>query len=312
MSFLVELSRATYPDNALQELVPGSAFSLGNARAMMWASQLAYETASEPKVQSILDAWRLKLRGFESNDPITGLPPHSACFVVAGGLGATIVAFSGTDPLKIEDWITDFTIDPPTATELHRGFHDAVETVWPKIRTAIENRPPSEQALLFTGHSLGGALTIIAAERAMRELGARATAVYTFGSPRTGSEAFFNDYTPQLGDITFRLVHGTDVVPTVPPALNNGFRHVGRMIQCPTDGLFSDPQTKTFASDGNGPDFLDSALQSGLADFRAAASFRLIRAIGPKLLGLMAGFLPRMVRDHIPANYFRALSIPLR
>jgi triacylglycerol lipase len=311
MSFLVELGRASYPDDALHEWAAGSNYSLGNARAMMWLSQLAYETADKSKVESVLNAWRLTLRGFANNDPITGLPPHSACVVVAGGLGATIVAFAGTDPLKIEDWITDFTVGPPDSAELHRGFQAAVEAVWPTIRAAIANRPASEQALVFTGHSLGGALTIIAAERAMRELNVRATAVYTFGSPRTGGEAFFNDYTPQLGDITFRLVDGTDVVPTVPPSLSNAFRHVGRLIQCPTDGLF-DPQPTMSSRDENGPDFLDEALQSGLADFRAAASLRLIRAIGPRLLDRLAGFLPRMVRDHVPANYFRALSVALR
>lgn len=311
MSFLVELGRAAYPDNALSELAVGPAYSLGNARAMMWMSQLAYETADQRKVENILSAWRLELRGFASNDPVSGLPPHSACLVVAGGLGATIVAFSGTDPLKIEDWITNFTVGPPGPADLHAGFQAAVETAWPTIKTAIANRPPSEQALLFTGHSLGGALTIIAAARALSELKVQAAAVYTFGSPRTGGEAFFNDYTPQLGDITFRLVHGTDIVPTVPPPLNNAFLHVGRLVQCPTDGQF-DPQPKMSARDENGPGFLDDIVQSGLADIRAAAALRLIRAIGPRFLDRMAGLLPRMVRDHVPASYFRALSIPLR
>jgi triacylglycerol lipase len=311
MSFLVELGRGAYPDNALDGFAANSKFSLGNAQAMMWMSQLAYETAHRSKVESILSAWRLTMRAFASNDPITGLPPHSACVVVAGGRDATIVAFAGTDPLKIEDWITDFTVDAPLVTEIHSGFKAAVETVWPGIRTVLANRPPSEQALFFTGHSMGGALTIISAERAMRELNTQATAVYTFGSPRTGGVAFFNSYTPQLGDATFRLVHGADVVATVPPSLNNQFLHVGRLIQCPTDGRF-DAHAEILARDENEPNFLEGVLQSGLADFRAVTAFRLVRAIGPRPLDLLAGLLPRMVRDHVPASYFRALSITLR
>jgi triacylglycerol lipase len=311
MSFLVELSRDAYPDNALDGFAANSTFSLGNAQAMMWMSQLAYETANRSKVENILSAWHLTMRAFASNDPITGLPPHSACAVVAGGRGATIVAFAGTDPLKIEDWITDFTIDPPSVSELHSGFQAAVKTVWPEIRTALANRPPPEQALFFTGHSLGGALAIIAAEHAMRELNAPATAVYTFGSPRVGGTAFFNSYTPRLGDTTFRLVHGTDVVATVPPTLSNQFLHVGRLIQCATDSRF-DAQTEIRARDENGPNVVESVLQSGLADFRALTAFRLIRAIGPRPLDRLAGLLPRMVRDHVPANYFRALSTTLR
>jgi triacylglycerol lipase len=311
MSFLVELGRGAYPDSALEGFTAESTFSLDNARAMMWMSQLAYETADMSKVEGILNAWHLTMRAFASNDPITGLPPRSACVVVAGGRGATIVAFGGTDPLKIEDWITDFTIDPPPVTELHRGFRSAVETVWPGIRAVLENRPSSEQLLFFTGHSLGGALAVIAAERAMRELNAQATAVYTFGSPRTGGAAFFDSYGPQLGDATFRLVHGTDVVGTVPPSLNGQFLHVGRLIQCPTDGHF-EPQPEMLARDENQPNFLAGIVQSGLADFRALTGFRLIRAIGPRPLDRLAGLLPRMVRDHVPANYFRALSIVLR
>jgi lipase (class 3) len=307
MSFLVELARSAFPADALDGFTTTSQFGLDNARAMMWMSQLAYETSHETKVDSILASWSLTKRAFRSNDPITGLPPKSACVVVAGGRGATIVSFSGTDPLKIEDWITDFTI-AQLPDSLHQGFHEAVDTIWPHIKPGIENRPHAEQPLFFTGHSLGGALAIIAGERAMREFGARATGVYTFGSPRTGGANFFDSYMPRLGNATFRLVHGTDVVPTVPPM--NSFRHVGQSIQCTTDGRFDGPVV-TSAAEENKPNFLESTLQSGLADFRAAAALRLLRAIGPRPLDRLAALLPRMVRDHVPSSYFRALSIRL-
>jgi predicted lipase len=309
MSFLVELNRSAYPDNALDAFAVSAQFSLDNARAMMWLSQLAYETASESKVKSILDAWHLTLRAFKTNDPDTGFPPHSACVVVAGGHGATFVAFAGSDPLKIEDWITDFDA-VKSAEDLHTGFQQAVETVWPDLKTVIGNRPASEQALFFTGHSLGGALAILAAARAIGDgAGAAATAVYTFGSPRTGGQTFFDNYTPQLGNSTFRLVDGTDVVPTVPPSLSDDYLHVGRAVQCPTDGLFAENQI--MAPDQNKPDIVGDAIQAGLADIRAFAAFRLVRRIGPRLLDRFAALLPRMVRDHVPASYFRALSITL-
>jgi triacylglycerol lipase len=310
MSFLVELARSAYPDNALDAFAASPQFSLDNARAMMWLSQLAYETASESKVKDILDAWHLTLRAFKTNDPDTGFPPHSACVVVAGGHGATFVSFAGSDPLKIEDWITNFDA-VKSADDLHTGFQDAVETVWPALKPAIANRPASEQPLVFTGHSLGGALAILAAARALAdESSDPATAVYTFGSPRTGGQTFFDSYTPRLGNATFRLVDGTDVVPTVPPSLSDNYRHVGRAVQCPTDGVFAANQI--MADDENKPDFVGDAIQAGLADIRALAAFRLIRRIGPRPLDRLAALLPRMVRDHVPASYFRALSIPLR
>lgn len=307
MSFLVELARGAYPREALNGFSIDPQFGLNNARAMMWLSQLGYETANESKVASVLSDWGLRQLALISNDPVTGLPPHSACVVAAAGRRATLVSFSGTDPLKIEDWITDFT-PALSATDLHTGFQDAVETIWPSIKPVIENRAADEQPLFFTGHSLGGVLAVIAAERAMRELRAQATAVYTFGSPRPGGAAFFNAYGQALGNSTFRLVHGTDIVATVPPTGN--FRHVGQSIQCRSDGSFDGP-TERNAAEENKPDFVDGAMQSGLDDFRALAAFRFIRGIGPRPLDRMAALLPRMVRDHLPANYFRALSVIL-
>jgi len=308
MSFLVELARGAYPDNALNGFTASSQFGLDNARAMMWLSQLAYETAHRDKVKSILDAWHLTMPAFIANDPATGLPPRSACVVVAAGRGATFVTFAGSDPLKFEDWITDFNA-VQSADDLHRGFADAVETVWPVIQAAIANRPAPGEPLFFTGHSLGGALAVLAAARAAHEPNVQTTVVYTFGSPRTGGSAFFNGYTP--GNSTFRLINGTDIVPTVPPAQPGDYRHVGQSIQCPTDGRFDGAPGQISAAAANRPDIIDGAIAAGLADIRALAAFRLIRRIGPRPLDRLAGALPRMVRDHVPANYFRALSITL-
>jgi lipase (class 3) len=262
------------------------------------------------KVERILGSWGTTKRAFKSNDPITGLPAHSACVVVAGGLGATIVAFAGSDPLKFEDWITDFT-PKISMTNLHTGFEQAVESVWPDIKDAIEKRPADERALFFTGHSLGGALALIAAARAASDLKqSSATAVYTFGGPRVGDAKFFADYMLKLGNGTHRLVHGGDIVATVPPKFA-GFRHVGDSIQCATDGRFSDPQTEKDPAAADRPDFLQSTLTDGLADFRAFTAFRFLRSVGPRPLDRAAALLPRMVRDHVPSNYFRALGVTL-
>ena len=310
MSFLVAISRSAYPDTAFDKFAAASSFAMDDARAMMWMSQLAYETNDPGKVKDILTAWHLDLKGLASNTPVTGLPPHSACFVAAAGRDATIIAFSGTDPLKIDDWITDFSA-APSPDGLHSGFEAAVDFVWSDIMAVIQQRSPTVERLFFTGHSLGGALAIIAAGRAMRDLRTTATAVYTFGGPRTGGLDFFDGYMPGLGNNTFRLVHGDDVVPTVPPALGNTFLHVGRLIQCPTDGTFADPPAMS-ANNSNSPDLVDGVIQAGLADLRAFTALQPISAIGPRPLDAIAGVLPRIVRDHLPANYFRALSIPLQ
>lgn len=55
MSFLVRLDESKYPANALDKFTATAQFGLDNARAMMWLSQLAYETDDEAKVERSLD-----------------------------------------------------------------------------------------------------------------------------------------------------------------------------------------------------------------------------------------------------------------
>jgi triacylglycerol lipase len=304
MSIFVAVDCSEYPDNALDGFTASTQFELDNARAMMWLAQLAYETPTENKVNDILKAWHLTRLQFVRNDGLTGLPPKSACVVVAEGHGATFVTFAGSDPGKPQDWITDFDA-MPAPDSLHQGFEAAVDYVWKKIQAGFDQRAAPAQPLFFTGHSLGGALAIIAASRVPPE---QQVVVYTFGSPRTGGQEFFDDYSPRLGNTTFRLVDGTDIVATVPLTLPGVvYRHVGQAVQCKTDGLFDGVAPMT--DDGNKPDILESAAESALADFGALAALEPVHGIGLGLRNQLSRLLPRMIRDHIPANYFRALSI---
>jgi triacylglycerol lipase len=315
MSELVRKDRNAYPKHALDGFPVSRQFDLVIARAMMWLSQLAYETDDEGKVDSILSDWQLTKLGFRSNDPGTGLPPHSACVVVAEGQGATFVTFAGSDPLKFQDWITDFEAIP-SPSNLHSGFEKAVETVLPDIQVALGKRAAPNQPVFFTGHSLGGALAILAAWLISPLQNAPEIVVYTFGSPRNGGQEFFDDYTPRLGDFTFRLVHGTDIVPTVPPVLLDVYRHVGQAVQCPTGGRFDG--VAPMARNRNKPNLVESAIQAGFADAAAFAALQLIPGITlqlnirKELHDLLIASLPRIIRDHVPDSYFRALSIAIK
>jgi hypothetical protein len=305
MSFLVRLPPSTYRDDALNGFTVAPGFTPGNAEAMMWLSQLAYETDDRDKVDQILKAWKLERRAFGPDTPTTSLVPPKARFIVAVGRGATFVTFSGTDPLSIKDWITDFTL-APIPNVFHQGFVEAVDAVRSDIEMAIRSGG-AEQPLFFTGHSMGGALANIAALRAL-EAGLRATAVYTFGGPRTGGQDFFEAYEP-LGESTFRLVNGNDIVPAVPPGLLGNFRHVGQMQHCRHGSPFAGQALAS--KDENGPSLIEVGINSLLGIELDLPSIKQLLDLKIDPRHLDQSDLPVAVRDHVPASYFRALGVTL-
>jgi triacylglycerol lipase len=303
MSFLVRLPQDTYREDALNGFTAVPGFTPENAKAMMWLSQLAYETDNERKVDEILKLWKLEKLGFGRDAPTPRLMPPKARFIVAAGRGATFVTFSGTDPLSIRDWITDFTLAPmPNA--FHKGFVEAVDAVRSDVELVI--RSGAGRPLFFTGHSMGGALANVAALRA-RDNGLQATAVYTFGGPRTGGQDFFDRYTPDLGGLTFRLVNDNDIVPAVPPSLLGNFRHVGQMQHCRHGAPFAGQVLAP--KEGNGPSLIEVGVNSLLGIELGLPSINQLLDLDPRHLD--QSDLPVAIRDHVPASYFRALGIRL-
>ena len=111
---------------------------------------------------------------------------------------------------SLRDVMTDFDALPetwPMGGRVHRGFAAALRRVWDDVVPALENLTVP---VLYTGHSLGAALAVLAA-------GLRPpTAVYTFGAPRVGDAAFV----ASLGETpVHRYVNCCDLVCRLPPTL---------------------------------------------------------------------------------------------
>lgn len=75
---------------------------------------------------------------------------------------------------------------------------------------------------MVTGHSLGGALAILATADLQKIFGP-IDFTYTFGQPRVGNQAFADWFQASHPNV-YRLVDYADVVPHVPP-MNFGFVH---------------------------------------------------------------------------------------
>jgi triacylglycerol lipase len=302
MSFLVELPFDQYQPHAFAPFTSTRGFNLGTAKAMAWMSQLAYETPHPKKIEDVLHTWDLApVKRLAS--PVTSvLPMTSTRGVIATHPAATIVAFAGTDVLSLGNWITDLDAGL-TIDDVHGGFETAVDTVWADVEGAIKEAKPAGRALFITGHSMGGALAIVTAERAHRQLKAEVTGIYTFGGMRPGGETFAKLY--PLGEVTYRLIHGDDLPSALPP-LAMGFRHVGRMLYCPRGGSF---KTSVFSPLGEDTRAFDRTFLDGLRDTLRSriwtpASF-VLRA---DLLGRIFRLLPPPIGDHIPDRYTRALD----
>ena len=118
-----------------------------------------------------------------------------------------VLVFRGTSG-PLSNWFFNFNAAPavwPTGGRVHMGFKTLFLQAWQEIADELQRvRKP----LFYTGHSLGGALAILAAAFLPPQ------AVYTFGAPRVGDA----DFVAALKAVRiFQVVNPNDVVTTLPP-----------------------------------------------------------------------------------------------
>ena len=110
---------------------------------------------------------------------------------------------------------TDFAA-AGVGARFHRGFMDALEMIWEPLLAAVnEAQKAKERPLWVTGHSLGGALALLAAWRLQRNFVA-VQEIVTFGAPMIGNEAAAQAFEQEFPGKIFRYVDLEDVVPHLP------------------------------------------------------------------------------------------------
>jgi Lipase (class 3) len=318
MSFLTKLPRDRYDNDAFAGFAIGSDFTLGNGKALAWMSQLAYETDDADKMKDILGSWGLDFGGIIVKEVGGVLPIASTHCFVAGGRGATFVAFAGTDPVVLANWITDFDAHIGK-TETAQGFQVAADAVWPDVEASMKALAPAGTDVIVTGHSLGGALAVLTASRLVDENVAKVSAIYTFGMPRPASKDYADQrYNPRLGSRTYRLVQGCDLVPTVAPS-GLGLHHVGRYLHCERGAKFD--RAKMDTEPGSDlPQFV-KCVSKALKKYLHGSSMNLPHRLelaaalelgkGPPGMrtdvgGILIELLPPRLRDHMPDRYIGA------
>jgi triacylglycerol lipase len=188
----------------------------------------------------------------------------------------------------------------------HSGFQAAIDAARGEIERAVELAGDGDKPLFVAGHSLGAALAALAAQQTDGLPGGGGTprGVYVYGMPRVGGERFRDVYNARLGDITYRLVHGDDIVPCVPFS-EIGFRHVGRMLACASGAKFAEGSPLSDRG-SDAPQVTDPHRRfvNGIKGlFAGEASL-------PEPGGLqgLAKAFPKPFRDHLPDRYFGALA----
>ena len=146
-----------------------------------------------------------------------------------------LLAFRGTEGLfrKPADWLTNLDLALTTMDWLpsqedgqpmvHRGFLRAYESIRPGLIAAFTEIEPAH--VYVTGHSLGGALAILAALDIRMQFPGINVAMYNFGSPRVGDPLFAHFY-DKLVLNSYRVVHDGDRSPEQP---HEGYQHVGKL-----------------------------------------------------------------------------------
>lgn len=143
---------------------------------------------------------------------------------VAGEPHYLVLAFRGTEK-KISDWLTDARCVPTVEgnTKVHKGFLEAFakkksnagKTVKDTVEEILDQADAKDDKgeplpLFITGHSLGGALALLATKMVAPNVDG---ACYTFGAPRVGNYEYFRFIKTPV----FRIVNSSDIVPRVPP-----------------------------------------------------------------------------------------------
>ncbi|KAI9183724.1 hypothetical protein H9P43_004642 [Blastocladiella emersonii ATCC 22665] len=184
-----------------------------------------------------------------SNSRVSGVTPVAALqaadtfgyVAVRPKAKQIIISFRGS--VNSANWIDNLQVskvDYPwprpagvntVGVSVHKGFTDVYKVVRDKLLSTLKSTAAANPdfEVVFTGHSLGGAVATLAATDAVGTgtVPARRIRIINFGAPRVGNKEFGT----MLGNLGFagidRLVNENDIVPHIPPQFSGYWHSAG-------------------------------------------------------------------------------------
>jgi triacylglycerol lipase len=130
----------------------------------------------------------------------------------------TFIILRGTR--TVNEWIRNFSINLSDYPASHHGkVHDGFLQTYNSMRKDIEDclqGSRRKQKLFVGGHSLGAALATLALPDIELHMKRRVHALYTFGSPRVGDDAFAKAFNNRFETRCFRIANTSDIVTSIP------------------------------------------------------------------------------------------------
>jgi predicted lipase len=220
----------------LELLVDKNADDFRNAHFLATACDLAYFNEPQgPEAFRTQLGLEAKLVSVSNTQAYVGESPK-----------VVLVAFRGSESPAtsdgFKDWLltnaNNFLILPQgrigtdfaaagVGARFHSGFLTALADIWDPLFAAVDAAMQKEERPLWlTGHSLGGALALLAAWRFVRQF-VPVHQICTFGAPMIGNAAAAAAFEKEFPGKIFRYVDDRDMVPKLPTVslLTNEYGH---------------------------------------------------------------------------------------
>lgn len=223
-----------------------------------------------------------------------------------------VVTFRGTEaPTSldgIKDWLLTNSINllivpegrlgtdlaaAGVAARFHQGFVNALADIWEPVYEAVSAAMrEQERPLWLTGHSLGGALALLAGWMFLQRT-VNVHLICTFGAPMIGNEEAAKAFNRELDGKIYRYVNRLDPVPLLPTLslVSNRYAHCDREMTPTTEegvesaeGLFQGLMGKAVDGVVNGTligELWDS-VKARLAAHNLSAYYELMKKLSGK------------------------------